>query len=279
MKKIFVNRKSRIAAVIISVVIPVMLICYTIWLTLRPSLNVKSEWTFTDTLIQNSDVLLSIVFLIVSSVPFFLVFDKRKSQARDIVPIAIMSAIAIIGRIIFSIVPLPNFKPVTAIVIITGIAFGPEGGFLTGALTGFISNFIFGQGPWTPWQMFCWGMIGFIAGLFYQLGFLGKVGADLNEGGRKTPVRLIIFGFICGILYGWVMNIYYVIGYIDPINIPSIIAVYLSSILSDISHAGCTALVLFAAADAWVRKLLRVKRKFALQGEQVRYEMPPSSEK
>ncbi len=276
MKKIFVNRNSKIAAVIISVVIPVMLICYTIFLTLRPSLNIKSERTFTDTLIANSDIILSLLFLVISSLPFFLVFDKRKSQARDIVPIAIMSAIAIIGRLIFSIIPLPNFKPVTAIVIITGIAFGPEGGFLTGALTGFVSNFIFGQGPWTPWQMFCWGMAGFIAGLFYQFGLFGKVGDNLNEGGGKTPVRLIIFGFLSGILYGWVMNIYYVIGYVDPVNVGSVIAVYISSIFSDVSHGLCTALVLFAAADAWVRKLLRVKRKFALQGEQVRYVMPTS---
>ena len=67
------------------------------------------------------------------------------------VPIAVMAALGVVGRTVFAIVPLPNFKPVSAIVIMTGVVFGPESGFLTGALTGFVSNFIFGQRPWTPW--------------------------------------------------------------------------------------------------------------------------------
>ena len=87
------------------------------------------------------------VFLVLSLLPFYLMFDRRKAQARDLVPIALMAAMCVVGRTAFSIVPLPNFKPVTAIVMITGIAFGPEAGYLTGALAALLSNFLFGQGP------------------------------------------------------------------------------------------------------------------------------------
>jgi hypothetical protein len=79
--------------------------------------------------------------------------------------IAVLCGIAVAGRAAFFM--LPQFKPVVAIVIIAGASLGAESGFIVGALSGFVSNFIFGQGPWTPWQMFAFGMIGFIAGLLF----------------------------------------------------------------------------------------------------------------
>ena len=86
-----------------------------------------------------------------------MIFEDRKPQAREVLLIAVMAAIAVVGRMAFFM--LPQFKPVTAIVIITGISLGAEAGFLTGAVAGFVSNFFFGQGPWTPWQMFAFGII------------------------------------------------------------------------------------------------------------------------
>jgi energy-coupling factor transport system substrate-specific component len=70
-----------------------------------------------------------------------------------------MCGIAITSRAIF--IWLPHFKPMTAIIIITGIAFGTESGFLAGTISEFVSNFIFGQGPWTQWQMFALGIADF----------------------------------------------------------------------------------------------------------------------
>ena len=67
---------------------------------------------------------------------------------------------------------VPFFKPLTGIVMITGMALGPEAGFLTGAISGFVSNFIFGQGPWTPWQMFAFGVAGFLTGVLAKRGWL-----------------------------------------------------------------------------------------------------------
>ena len=127
---------------------------------------------------------------------FFSLFESRKPRAREIVPIAVMSAIAAIGRFAFAM--LPQFKPVAAIVIITGMSFGPEAGFLTGAVSALVSNFFFGQGPWTPWQMFAFGVLGFLAGLLYKYKII------------KNKLSICIFGGIAGYLYGFIVNLWIV---------------------------------------------------------------------
>ena len=276
-KNIFISKRTAMMAWMVCIILPLLLAAYSWFMNHRPGLNVKAEWTLIDTLIQNSDLIIAIVFLLVSAIPFYLVFDKRKAQARDLVPIALMAAICIVGRAAFSIVPLPNFKPVSAIIIITGVAFGPEAGYLTGALAGLLSNFLFGQGPWTPWQMFSWGLIGFLAGLLYKAGLFGKVARTSvdDSGKRKKPVRLCVFGFFCGFFYGWIMNLYHLIGYVSPINWTAVLTTYASSFFYDVSHGICTALVLWLAGELWVRKLLRIKKKFGLDGEEKNYVMPP----
>lgn len=204
------------------------------------------------------------------------------------VPLAVMAALGVVGRTVFQLIPLPNFKPVSAIVIITAIAFGPEAGFMTGALTAFVSNFIFGQGPWTPWQMFCWGMIGFVAGRLQKSGFFGRekprrhfaspvwdriCPANTSRGdmlhyargiSERASFRLCMFGLLSGFGYGWVMNLYYIIGYINPITWQSVAAAYVSSFFFDLSHGVCTFIVLWALGTPWIKKLNRVKVKFGL---------------
>ncbi|MFR3320825.1 MAG: ECF transporter S component [Lachnospiraceae bacterium] len=115
----------------------------------------------------------------------FVRFEHKKPQARELVTIAVMSAVAVASRAGFIMVPF--FKPLTGIVMITGMALGPEAGFLTGAVSGFVSNFIFGQGPWTPWQMFAFGVAGFLTGRPLQRG------GGLQE--KRLPAGL--FGGIC----------------------------------------------------------------------------------
>lgn len=277
-KQIFISKRTRTMAWMVCIILPIFLVAYSWFMNHRPKLHVQSEWTLIDTLIQNSDLIIAVVFLLLSALPFYFVFDKKKAQARDMVPIALMAAMCVVGRAAFAIVPLPNFKPVSAIIIIAGVAFGPEAGYLTGALAAILSNFLFGQGPWTPWQMFSWGMIGFLAGLFYKAGLFGKVGTiGANEHGkRKKPVLLCVFGFFAGVLFGWIMNLYHIIGYVSPITWKAVLATYASSFYFDISHGVCTALVLWLVGDLWVRKLLRIKKKFGLDGEYHHYVMPPT---
>lgn len=120
-------------------------------------------------------------------VPFFLSFEARKPQARELVTIAVMAAIAAASRAAFAFIP--HFKPITAIIMITGIAFGAEAGFLTGAIAAFASNFVFGQGPWTPWQMMAYGFGGFLAGLIFHKG-------EMTSRPLVNTLILTVYGFL-----------------------------------------------------------------------------------
>ena len=301
MSKLFVSRRTRAAAWVIVLVLPALMVAFSYYHSHRPTVHVAGERTFWDYVILNSDILIGCVFLLASSLPFFLVFEKKRPQAREMVPIAVMAALAVVGRAAFAVVPLPNFKPCSAIIIITALAFGPEAGFLTGALTAFVSNFIFGQGPWTPWQMFTWGLIGFLAGILKNAGvFAGKrrthftalfwnrlCPAGTNRGDllrfmrhmtEHATMRLCVFGLLTGFLYGWIMNLYFIIGYVSPLTWHTIGAAYVSSFFFDLSHGLCTFLVLWALGDPWVRRLERIKVKFGLTAEERNYVLPDASE-
>ena len=112
---------------------------------------------------------ISLMIILETMTPFALIFEGRKPQARELVIIAVLCAIAVAGRAAFFM--LPQFKPVMAVVIIAGVAFGGEAGFLIGAVSMLASNMFFSQGPWTPWQMFAMGLIGFLAGVLFRKGF------------------------------------------------------------------------------------------------------------
>lgn len=114
--------------------------------------------------------------------PFFFTFETRKPQARELVTIAVMCALSVTARVV---VVIPNFKPTTAVIMLTGIALGPEAGFMTGAISAFASNFFFSQGPWTPWQMMAYGFGGFLAGVLFHKRFP-----------VRNPIALAVFGFV-----------------------------------------------------------------------------------
>ena len=109
--------------------------------------------------------LIGTLVILEAMLPFFVSFESRKPQARELVTIAVMCALAVAARVV---IQIPNFKLICTVVMITGIAFGPEAGFMTGAVSAFASNFFFSQGPWTPWQMLAYGLSGFIAGLLFH---------------------------------------------------------------------------------------------------------------
>lgn len=115
---------------------------------------------------QQMYMVISLFVVIYTLIPFFLVFERRKPKAREIVLIAMMAALTTVAQVFFHFT-LP-IQAGTAMVIISGIALGPEAGFLVGAFARLICNFYMGQGPWTPWQMFCWGLLGFLAGLAFN---------------------------------------------------------------------------------------------------------------
>ena len=195
---------------------------------------------------------ISLLIILETMIPFCMVFETRRPQARELVIISVLCAIAVAGRAAFFMIP--QFKPVVALVIIAGVCFGGETGFLVGAVTGFVSNFFFGQGPWTPWQMFAFGIIGFIAGILFQKGLL-----------RKTKASLCIFGaFATFIIYGGIMNPSTVIMSQDKLNFTMINAAYISGIPFDLVHAASTAFFLWFISEPMIDKLDRIKVKYGL---------------
>ena len=128
MQRLFVSKRTKAAAIVIAFVLPPLMLGFAYFHAHRPAVHVAGERTVWDYIVMNSDILLGLIFLAACAIPFFLVFEKKKPQARELVPIAVMAALGVVGRTLFSLIPLPNFKPVSAIVIITAVAFGPETG-------------------------------------------------------------------------------------------------------------------------------------------------------
>ena len=169
---------------------------------------------------------ISIAIILLSIIPFIVMFEGRKPQARELVTIAVLCTIGVIGKIAFYMIP--QFKPTVAIIIISAMALGSQRGFLIGVITAFVSNIFLGQGPWTPWQMFACGLIGFISGFMYK-----------KEALPKTTVPICIFGFLITLLiYGGIMNPAALIMANDTISMSTLAAYYISGIPYDIIHAG-----------------------------------------
>ena len=195
---------------------------------------------------------ISLLIILETMIPFAFAFENRKPKARELVIISSLCAIGVAGRTAFFM--LPQFKPVAAIVIISGVAFGGETGFLVGAITAFVSNFFFGQGPWTPWQMFSFGIIGFLAGIMFQKGIL-----------RKTKTDMCVFGFVATfVIYGGIMNPASVIMWQSNININMVLSSYVMGMPFDFIHAVSTVFFLFFAAEPMLEKLERIKIKYGL---------------
>lgn len=195
---------------------------------------------------------IALLIILETMLPFVLIFEARKPQARELIIIAVLCAIGVVGRAAFFM--LPAFKFVVAIVILAGVAFGGETGFLVGALTMMTSNIMFGQGPWTPWQMFAMGIIGFLAGVLFRKGFL-----------RRNRLSLSIFGALAAILiYGGLMNPSQVIMYQSNPTWQMFLAAYISGFPFDLVHAFATAIFLWIFSQPMLEKLDRIKVKYGL---------------
>lgn len=142
-------------------------------------------------------MLLSLSVLAMTIAPFFMVFESRKPKAREIVLLAMMSALVVASHLFFHIVfPI---QIGTALIIISGISLGPEAGFFIGALSRLVCNFYMGQGPWTPWQMVCWGILGFLAGFAFNCGNTETL-KSRNFKMIAGPVLTILFSLLLAYL-------------------------------------------------------------------------------
>lgn len=196
---------------------------------------------------------ISLAILLECMIPFFIIFEGRRPKARELVVIAVLCALGVAGRASFFM--LPQFKPVMAITIISGVAFGGETGFLVGAVTMLASNMLFSQGPWTPWQMFAMGLTGFFAGILFRKGLL-----------RRTRISLCIYGAIVAIvIYGGIMNpASALIWSTGTLTKEIIIAYYITGFPMDCIQAFGTVFFLYFASEPMLEKLDRIKVKYGL---------------
>ena len=195
--------------------------------------------------------LVSVLVILLSLLPLLLRFERRSPQARELVILSVMTALAVAGRAAFSFAPA--FKPVAAIVILSGAAFGCEAGFLVGAATAFVSNFFFGQGPWTPWQMMGFGLIDFLGGLFFSRRFQPK------------RLGLCVFGGLAVFcLYGPLLDVGSVLMVAGDVTREAIVAALATGVAFNAVHAAATVIFLALAGQPLLKKLDRVKIKYGI---------------
>ena len=174
-------------------------------------------------------------------------FEKSKPALRQVLPTVTLAALAAAGRILFA--PFPDVKPVSAIATLAGAALSPRSGFMVGALGALVSNLFFGQGPWTPWQMYAWGLVGYVGGCLGRRGWLDTVG------GRT------VWGLASGLLYGLFLNAWHVIGFVKPLTWASALAAFGAGLPWDLLHGAATVLFLQLIWKPWGNKLRRLQSK------------------
>lgn len=200
---------------------------------------------------------ISALVAIYSLVPFFVGFERSKPQIRELVVISVLIAIGVIGRQAFFM--LPQMKPVIAISVIAGASLGPGAGFLVGAMIAFVSNFFFGQGPWTPWQMMALGLAGMFAGLIFQ---------KWNRRGPKPSkvhkIAVCVFGLVSGYFYGLIVDLWTLFGYTEKPSLNAYIVVKSTAIWFDTLLAISTFVFLWVLYAPMIKKLNRIKLKYGM---------------
>ena len=222
----------------ISWLMPLLVMPFTVWLGSR----LPGRWYY----------LTSTLLIFEAMLPFFLRFEARRPQARELVSLAVVCALAAVSRVAFAF--LPSFKPITGIVMIAGIAFGPEAGFLTGAVSAFASNFFYSQGPWTPWQMMSYGAGGFVAGLVFR-----------QRQQIRHPAVLAGVGFvIIMLLVGPILDCSTIFTSLTTITWEAVVLILVRGIVYNVPHGISCGLTLLLLGRPMLEKLNRLKTKYGM---------------
>lgn len=196
--------------------------------------------------------IISLLIIAEIMIPFIVGFEAKRPKARELVIISVLCALGIAGRVAFA--AIPEVKPIMAVVIISGIAFGGETGFMVGAISAFVSNMYFGQGAWTPWQMFSFGLVGMISGILFDKEVL-----------KKNRFIICIYGFMASLfIYGIIMNIGSVLMWQPKPSAKMLISSLVTGIPFDLVHSISTAIFLLIAGIPILEKLDRVKIKYGI---------------
>lgn len=200
--------------------------------------------------------LICVAVLLISMLPFFFSFENSRPNAREIALIASLIGIAVVSRAVFYLIP--QVKPIGAVVVVSGVCLGAKRGYLVGAFSAFISNFIFGQGIWTPFQMVALGLVGFISGMVFERIKANKVG-------------LAFVGFLLTFaLYGFIVDMSSVLMLSADLSLPSVLAVYGAGVLFSLVFGITTAVFLFLFGEAFVKKINRLQTKYGIYSNEVK---------
>ena len=191
----------------------------------------------------------SMLFAILSCIFVMLIFDRHSTNIRLTILIAVMTTISVLSRFFFAMVP--GFKPMTAIIVLTAIYLGPEAGFFCGAFTALVSNMYFGQGPWTPFQMLSYGLIGLLAGV-------------LSKSLKKNKILLVGYGVFAGVMYSFVMDVWTVLWYRSGFQLKLYLAALLTAVPYTLSYAISNAIFLLVFTKAFTRKIERIVYKVGI---------------
>ena len=194
--------------------------------------------------------LLITAVLILSMLPFFVSFEKEKVTSREITLIASLTALAVVSRAVFYLVP--QVKPIAAVVAVSGVCLGGKRGYLVGALSMLMSNFLFGQGIWTPFQMVAMGFVGLIFGVVFS-----KI--------KVNKISLALVGFLSvTVVYGLIVDLSTVLMISGDMNIKSVLSVYLAGAPFNLIFGATTAVFLFLFGEAFIKKIDRINIKYGI---------------
>ena len=206
-----------------------------------PALAIAGGLTFR----ENRHIIFSLAIAVLAFMVFAAGFEKKTTGSRRMVIASVMTALCFAGRFI------PFLKPISALTIIAGIYLGSETGFLVGSLTAVLTNFYFGQGPWTAFQMLAWGLIGFGAGVFAE-----KL--------KSSRVLLLLYGILCGLAYSWIMDIWTVLWYGDGFQLKLYLSALVTAIPYTVSYVVSNVLFLSLLFRPFGQKLERIKTKYGV---------------
>jgi energy-coupling factor transport system substrate-specific component len=179
-------------------------------------------------------------------------YERTHPSSKVLAMVATLAALAAIGRVAFA--PLPNVKPTTDIVLLSGYVLGGAPGFAVGALGGLSSNLVFGQGPWTPWQMAAWGLIGII-------------GAGWARVTRRRLPRwaTAVVCALCGLLYGAITNLSTLTAAGGTPTLAQWGATQAAAVPFDVAHAVGNVAFFLAFGPAFVRVLQRYRARLEVR--------------
>lgn len=195
--------------------------------------------------------IVSVVILIASMLPFFVSYEQKKVTARDITLTATLIALAVVSRAAFYLVP--QVKPIAAVVIVSAVCLGAHKGYIVGAFSAFVSNFIFGQGMWTPFQMVALGTVGLLTGLIFR--WL-----------KVNRYTLSIVGFVLAtVVYGAIVDMSTVLSaYGNNVTLKGALSIYASGAVFSLVFGGATAVFLFLFGMPFITKIERISKKYGL---------------